>query len=35
MFSERYLETFPDTEWPFPEYKEDLLIGYVNYIEKN
>ncbi|BCC48268.1 hypothetical protein bcgnr5378_18950 [Bacillus cereus] len=34
MFSERYLETFPDTEWPFPEYKEDLLIGYVNYIEK-
>lgn len=35
MFSERYLEAFPDTEWPFTEYKEEVLIDYVYYIEKN
>lgn len=35
MFSERYLEAFPDTEWPFTEYKEEVLMDYVHDIEKN
>ncbi|MGI2728964.1 BglG family transcription antiterminator [Bacillus cytotoxicus] len=34
MFSERYLEAFPDTEWPFTEYKEEVLMDYVHDIEK-
>lgn len=34
MFSERYLESYPDTEWPFTEYKEEMLIDYINYIEE-
>ncbi|AWC30238.1 BglG family transcription antiterminator [Bacillus cytotoxicus] len=34
MFSERYLEAFIEDEWPFPEYKEEVLLSYVDYIEE-
>ncbi|EMA6344660.1 transcription antiterminator [Bacillus cytotoxicus] len=34
MFSERYLEAFIEEEWPFPEYKEEVLLSYVDYIEE-
>lgn len=34
MFSERYLEAFTEEEWPFNEYRKEVLLGYISYIEK-